>query len=55
MVQDAPSPIGTVEPGGPQSTSTQGKPTHERAKAEQTGIPVSTHPTYPEDMKKEGY
>jgi Putative Actinobacterial Holin-X, holin superfamily III len=36
----------------PQSTSTQGKPTGE---AEQKGIPVSTRPTYYDDMKKEGY
>ncbi|WP_310582099.1 phage holin family protein [Deinococcus sp.] len=57
VVQDAPSPIDDAQRGGPQSTSTLGKPTQERAsrEAEQTGIPVSTHPTYPEDMKKEGY
>lgn len=57
VVQDAPSPVDTTRSGGPQSTSTQGRPTHERASrgAEQAGIPVSTHPTYPEDMKKEGY
>ena len=57
MVQDAPSPINDGQRDGPQSTSTLGKPTQERAsrEAEQTGIPVSTHPTYPEDMKKEGY
>jgi Putative Actinobacterial Holin-X, holin superfamily III len=36
----------------PQSTSTEGKPTTE---AEQKGIPVSTRPTYYDDMKKEGY
>lgn len=57
VVQDAPSPVDDAQRGGPQSTSTLGKPTQERAsrEAEQTGIPVSTHPTYPEDMKKEGY
>ena len=57
VVQDAPSPIDDGQRDGPQSTSTLGKPTQERAsrEAEQTGIPVSTHPTYPEDMKKEGY
>ena len=57
VVQDAPSPINDGQRDGPQSTSTLGKPTQERAsrEAEQTGIPVSTHPTYPEDMKKEGY
>ena len=57
VVQDAPSPIDATKSGGAQSTSTQGKPTQERAsrEAEQAGIPVSTHPTYPEDMKKEGY
>ncbi len=57
VVHDAPSPVEATKPGGPQSTSTQGKPTRERAsrEAEQAGIPVSTHPTYPEDMKKEGY
>lgn len=40
-----------------QSTSTQGKPTneHDGGKAEKTGIEVSTHPTYKDDMKKEGY
>ncbi|WP_407570332.1 phage holin family protein [Deinococcus altitudinis] len=36
----------------PQSTSTQGKPTGE---PEKSGIVVSTHPTYQDDMKKEGY
>lgn len=57
VVQDAPSPVDDGQRDGPQSTSTLGKPTQERAsrEAEQTGIPVSTHPTYPEDMKKEGY
>lgn len=41
----------------PQSTSTQGKPTneHDGGKSEQAGIDVSTHPTYQDDMKKEGY
>ncbi len=41
----------------PQSTSTQGKPTneHDGGKSEQAGIDVSTHPTYRDDMKKEGY
>lgn len=34
------------------STSTQGKPTGE---SEKSGIGVSTHPTYQDDMKKEGY
>ncbi len=38
--------------GGMQSTSTQGKPS---AEPDQTGIPVSTSPTYRDDMKKEGY
>ena len=36
----------------PQSTSTQGKPSSE---PEKSGIVVSTHPTYQDDMKKEGY
>ncbi|GGQ97625.1 phage holin family protein [Deinococcus ruber] len=36
----------------PQGTSTQGKPT---AEPELEGVPVSTNPTYREDMKKEGY
>jgi Putative Actinobacterial Holin-X, holin superfamily III len=35
-----------------QGTSTQGKPSSE---ANQKGVEVSTHPTYKEDMKKEGY
>gem|GEM_PF-1713512 len=41
----------------PQSTSTQGRPTdeHDGGKSEQAGIDVSTHPTYRDDMKKEGY
>ena len=52
MVQDAPSPVEATKHSGPQSTSTQGKPSME---SERAGIPVSTHPTYPEDMKKEGY
>ena len=52
VVQDAPSPVDTTKHSGPQSTSTQGKPSTEN---EQAGIPVSTHPTYYEDMKKEGY
>ena len=41
-----------VSHGGLQSTSTQGKP---GAEPEQNGISVSTHPTYRDDMKKEGY
>ncbi len=41
-----------VPHGGLQSTSTQGKP---GAEPEQNGIPVSTNPTYRDDMKKEGY
>lgn len=52
VVRSAPSPVEATKPGGPQSTLTQGKPSTEN---EQAGIPVSTHPTYPEDMKKEGY
>ncbi|ULH16443.1 phage holin family protein [Deinococcus sp. KNUC1210] len=35
-----------------QGTSTHGKPTSE---PELEGVPVSTNPTYREDMKKEGY
>ena len=38
--------------GGMQSTSTQGRPS---AEPDQTGISVSTSPTYRDDMKKEGY
>ena len=38
--------------GGLQSTSTQGKPSSE---PEVEGVPVSTNPTFREDMKKEGY
>jgi len=43
---------GTHGHGAPQSTSTHGKPSDE---PEREGIPVSTRPTYAEDMKKEGY
>jgi hypothetical protein len=41
-----------AKPAQPQSTSTQGKPTGE---SEKSGIVVTTHPTYQDDMKKEGY
>lgn len=41
-----------AKPAQPQSTSTQGKPTGE---SEKSGIVVTTHPTYHDDMKKEGY
>ncbi|MGY2893591.1 phage holin family protein [Deinococcus sp. UYEF24] len=46
------TPVTPKTGSAPQSTSTQGKPTGE---PEKSGIVVSTHPTYKDDMKKEGY
>ncbi|WP_407538592.1 phage holin family protein [Deinococcus radiomollis] len=52
VVQPARAPMSAPSGSAPQSTSTQGKPSGE---AERSGIVVSTHPTYQDDMKKEGY
>lgn len=49
---EATTPAAPKSGSAPQSTSTQGKPTGE---SEKSGITVSTHPTYRDDMKKEGY